>query len=231
MTVTVPSILAITSPPPSGQYLRLSDYHLLQYNNETGLGTDLGTSFYPTSTGPQCNAQSYASPYNPTPTAQCGQCVYLPSSGQWATPGSQYTVGRCVSVDATNPHNAALRGDVRIWDSDASELDTWDLSARGNAYNVNGYVGDPVVFQWPCKTASFNGVGWGVVVYCTSTDFTGVPGARTGVTLDQNVYPSDYAAYGCGQVVFTTSRPAYTDQFTQVVGQSVGIKASACGQW
>jgi hypothetical protein len=124
----VPNASALSNP--SGDYLRLSDNHVLAYDNTTGTFTDLGVSPYPTT----CTTL--------TSPSQCGQCAYVPQNSigstndnkGWEIPTSQYTYGACANADVnqSNGHTAWVRGNVQVV---LASGDNWYVTFTTKYYN------------------------------------------------------------------------------------------------
>lgn len=112
LMLILPNAAALYVANPTGRYLRVSDRHVMLYDNSTGLVVDEGV----TTLAPEC----YDDGANGA--GQCGDCGYIPNDNQpgddlgWTSTLSQFVYGRCANafVNQTNGANAVVRGDVRV---------------------------------------------------------------------------------------------------------------------
>lgn len=98
-----------SSSAATGTYLNVSSGITFEYNAETGTLTQ-SEAIEPQH---DCVGDDYVS--------QCGDCQY--AGGEWTSPFSSYTTGRCASVDARNAQAVSSRADVRLVRS--SDDDWW----------------------------------------------------------------------------------------------------------
>lgn len=129
-SLLLPNVAAGTVKNPSGQYLDVSNRHVMSYDNTTGLLVDQGPSPIPD----VCNTSASAQ--------QCGECLYAPdaTSEGWKSALNVYSYGKCVSVwvDQTTGTEAFIRGDVRV--TATSATDNWYVN-----YSTQYYLGTVLV--------------------------------------------------------------------------------------
>lgn len=177
----LPLSLAGVSPlPPSGHYLDASNYHVLSYNNQTGLLTDLGLSTVTPSASPHCgettDPRALSSFDNP---AQCGDCAYVPPNS-WNL--GAYMGGRCATSRVVDSFDFTGRVDIAVA---GGPNEAWGYSVRGYAENsewfdaevLSGTTNAPGTGGCVQPTVALLGTQSRVLYYCSTRTPDGVPGA------------------------------------------------------
>lgn len=203
-----PSNIAIT-----GDYLRLSDRHVIHYNTALASLTDVGV-------GTQSfNCVNRGSEHSPYHTTQCGECDYVPSypAHSWESEVTQYRYGRCANANVSAT-SATGRIDVQLVNGpgETGNRYSWSISLRfedsqGSLIvppTGSPYTNPLVLDQGSC---SYN-----PVVFCTSDIVRKTNVASVASALSAPRYCMEGKIFKTLEGGLTQLDPAFADPCTEL---------------